>query len=60
MIIRYKNGESGELTFTTLGIEAMPLVRFKTGDIVQLHHRTLFLRQKYFARWACYWTENSK
>jgi phenylacetate-CoA ligase len=31
------NGESGELTFTTLGIEAMPLVRFKTGDIVQLH-----------------------
>lgn len=31
------NGESGELTFTTLGIEAMPLVRFKTGDVVQLH-----------------------
>ncbi len=31
------DGESGELTFTTLGIEAMPLVRFKTGDIVQLH-----------------------
>lgn len=33
--VRY--GESGELTFTTLGIEAMPLVRFKTGDIVRLH-----------------------
>jgi len=32
-----KNGESGELAFTTLGIEAMPLVRFKTGDIVQFH-----------------------
>ena len=32
-----ENGESGELAFTTLGIEAMPLVRFKTGDIVQLH-----------------------
>ena len=32
-----KNGETGELTFTTIGIEAMPLVRFKTGDIVQLH-----------------------
>lgn len=32
-----KNGEIGELTFTTLGIEAMPLLRFKTGDIVQLH-----------------------
>ena len=33
-----KNGESGELAFTTLGIEAMPLLRFKTGDIVQLHN----------------------
>lgn len=32
-----KKGEAGELTFTTLGVEAMPLVRFKTGDIVQLH-----------------------
>jgi len=32
-----KNGEPGELTFTTIGVEAMPLVRFKTGDIVQLH-----------------------
>lgn len=32
-----KNGGIGELTFTTLGIEAMPLIRFKTGDIVQLH-----------------------
>lgn len=32
-----QDGEPGELTFTTLGIEAMPLVRFKTGDIVKLH-----------------------
>ncbi len=32
-------GESGELIFTTLGIEAMPLLRFKTGDIVKLHHK---------------------
>lgn len=31
-------GEPGELTFTTLGVEAMPLLRFKTGDIVKLHH----------------------
>lgn len=30
-------GESGELTITTLGVEAMPLLRFKTGDIVRLH-----------------------
>ena len=36
--IPVKDGEVGELTFTTLGIEAMPLLRFKTGDIVQLHN----------------------
>ncbi|MGV3461379.1 MAG: phenylacetate--CoA ligase family protein [Flavobacterium sp.] len=33
-----QNGGSGELTVTTLRVEGMPLVRFKTGDIVQLHH----------------------
>lgn len=32
-----KPGESGELTITTLGIEAMPLLRFKTGDVVIMH-----------------------
>ncbi len=32
-----ENGNSGELVFTTLGVEAMPLIRFKTGDIVTLH-----------------------
>ncbi len=30
-------GDSGELTITTLGIEAMPLLRFKTGDVVIMH-----------------------
>ena len=30
-------GESGELTITSIGVEAMPLIRFKTGDIVKLH-----------------------
>lgn len=30
-------GQSGELTITTLGVEGVPLLRFKTGDIVQLH-----------------------
>jgi phenylacetate-CoA ligase len=32
-----KEGEIGELTITTIGVEAMPLIRFKTGDIVKLH-----------------------
>ncbi len=32
-----KQGEEGELVITTLGIEAMPLLRFKTGDIVKAH-----------------------
>jgi len=30
-----QKGEPGELTVTTLGVEAMPLLRYKTGDIVQ-------------------------
>lgn len=32
-----KEGEEGELVVTTLGVEAMPLLRFKTGDIVKAH-----------------------
>lgn len=32
-----KDGEVGELTITTLGVEAMPLLRFKTGDIARFH-----------------------
>ncbi len=32
-----KEGEYGELTITTLGVEAMPLLRFKTGDVVKVH-----------------------
>ncbi|PIE50850.1 MAG: phenylacetate--CoA ligase [Flavobacteriales bacterium] len=32
-----KTGEYGELTITTLGVETMPLLRFKTGDIVRFH-----------------------
>jgi len=35
--IPVKDGECGELTVTTLGVEGMPLIRFKTGDIVQAH-----------------------
>jgi phenylacetate-CoA ligase len=27
------DGEPGEVTITTLGVEAMPLIRYKTGDI---------------------------
>ncbi|GAA0723354.1 phenylacetate--CoA ligase [Aquimarina litoralis] len=30
-------GEVGELAITTLGIEAMPLIRYTTGDMVQAH-----------------------
>lgn len=33
------NGEVGELTITTLGVEAMPLLRFKTGDMVQVYNK---------------------
>ena len=33
-----KEGEPGELVITTLGVEGMPLLRFKTGDIAQFHY----------------------
>ncbi len=32
-----KMGEPGEVTITTLGVEGMPLVRYKTGDIVRAY-----------------------
>ena len=31
------NGESGEVVVTPLGIEATPLLRYRTGDIARLH-----------------------
>lgn len=31
-------GEPGEVTITTLGVEGMPLLRFKTGDICHYHN----------------------
>jgi len=33
-----KEGEIGELVITTLGVEAMPLLRYTTGDMVQAHY----------------------
>ena len=33
-----KEGEYGELVITTLGVEGMPLIRFKTGDICRFHY----------------------
>jgi phenylacetate-CoA ligase len=30
-----KQGKAGELTVTTLGVEGMPLLRFKTGDVMK-------------------------
>jgi phenylacetate-CoA ligase len=33
-----KEGEAGEVTVTTLGVEGMPLLRFRTGDLC--HHYT--------------------
>lgn len=31
-----KEGQVGEVTITTLGVEGMPLLRYKTGDMAQL------------------------
>lgn len=30
-------GESGEITITTLGVEGMPLLRYKTGDVARAY-----------------------
>ncbi|MGB1268937.1 MAG: phenylacetate--CoA ligase family protein [Flavobacteriaceae bacterium] len=35
-----KDGEEGELVITTLGFEALPLLRFKTGDVVKAYYDT--------------------
>jgi phenylacetate-CoA ligase len=35
-----KSGTPGEVTITTLGVEGMPLLRFKTGDIAEAHEGT--------------------
>ena len=32
-------GEEGELVVTTLGVETVPLLRFKTGDVIKAHHQ---------------------
>ena len=39
-------GEAGEVTITTLGVEAMPLLRYKTGDIC-MYVGALQLRPQY-------------
>ena len=33
-----REGETGELVITTLGVEGMPLLRFKTGDMANFHY----------------------
>lgn len=35
--VEVADGELGELTITNLGIEGIPLLRFKTGDLVRKH-----------------------
>jgi phenylacetate-CoA ligase len=31
-----KNGQTGEVTITTFGVEGMPLIRYKTGDMARV------------------------
>ncbi len=33
-----RNGELGEVVVTTLDVEGMPLIRFKTGDLCHVHY----------------------
>ncbi len=41
-----EDGTIGELVITTLGIEAMPLIRYTTGDMVQAHRETCLCGRK--------------
>ena len=41
-----KDGQAGELVITTLGIEGMPLLRFKTGDICIAHSQACICGRK--------------
>ena len=33
-----KNGEQGEVVVSTLGVEGMPLLRYKTGDVCKIYY----------------------
>lgn len=35
---RVNDGELGEVVVTTLGVEGMPLIRYKTGDLCHVHY----------------------
>ncbi|PVW17286.1 phenylacetate--CoA ligase family protein [Marixanthomonas spongiae] len=37
--VQVPEGEVGELTITTLGVKGMPLLRFKTGDMLKAHFK---------------------
>ena len=36
--LQVRNGELGEVVVTTLSVEGMPLIRFKTGDLCHVHY----------------------
>jgi len=52
-------GELGELTITTLGVQGMPLLRYKTGDIVRKHYRAMFMWETFIANRASCWEKKT-
>ena len=46
-------GEAGEVTITTLGVEGMPLLRYKTGDLMYCSRGNLHLWPSFVAIIAC-------
>ena len=43
-----QKGEAGEVTISTLGVEGMPLLRYKTGDICIAHDEPCICGTAYF------------
>ena len=52
-----KAGTAGEVTITTLGVEGMPLLRYKTGDMCIAFTEPCKCGRQYPKAFACYWPE---
>ena len=52
-------GEIGEVVVTTFGIEGMPLIRYKTGDI-SFGNQSMWLRLKNTPPWSNSWEKKTK
>ena len=53
-----QTGQPGEVTITTLGVEGMPLLRYKTGDICIAHEEPADVAE-YIETFAVNWPKKA-